>query len=276
MKMQSLMAAVACTGTVMLASGSPLMAAVTTTADTTTTSAVNDGTINNGEYVSGGIAGINGGFGNVIGSGAALFIDSGTDGALNFGLRKGPGSFSDVAVIYLDTTAGGATDLVGITDNSSRLRAAISGNGEFSDSSNIVFAAGFDADYAIGITYQFGTSATLFSIGANGALTQVATGSLTPGTDGVTVAEREFAFTLANLGLTPGSSFDYVATYLNPGNAFRSNEFIGVTPGSFAENPGNNNTITLGSNDFNTFVTVPEPASLALVGLAGLFLRRKR
>ncbi|MFT5495062.1 MAG: hypothetical protein ACI9TH_000453 [Kiritimatiellia bacterium] len=42
-------------------------------------------------------------------------------------------------------------------------------------------------------------------------------------------AHEERGFTLANIGLTPGDSFNYVVTYLNPGNVFRSNELMGDT-----------------------------------------------
>jgi len=57
-------------------------------------------------------------------------------------------------------------------------------------------------------------------------------------------------FTLANLGLGPGSSFDYVATYIS-NTAYRSNEFNGVAAYG-GVNPGWN-PVSLVAGDFNTF-----------------------
>ncbi len=254
---------------------------VTTIVDTTPGSATNDGIIGMGEYV-GFSTGINGGFGNVIGSDSQLFVDSSSTGMLNFGLRKGGGGFNDVGVIYIDTGTGGLNGTAAITDNTSRGRAAISGNGEFMDSSELIFAPGFNASYAVALSYQFGVFAELYRIEGDGALTFVTEGNINPGMIDPSTAETEWEFSLGDLGLSNGDSFNFVATYLNSGNAFRSDEFHGVSqttvPGGNIGNGGT--TFTLAPGDFNTFVTVPEPTAaglaLALTGCAAMRRRRMR
>lgn len=95
----------------------------------------------------------------------------------------------------------------------------------------------------------------------------------------------ELSLSLAVIGLVPGNSFKYVATYLNPANAYRSNEFQGVGVGFWsAGNPGNDplNSVVLSS--YNVFVSaVPEvspvlgiPCAVALVaGTVGGWRRWK-
>ena len=249
---------------------------VGTITDTSPGSATNDGTINAGEYA-GSTNGINAGFGDVIGEMSELFLDSGTDGSLNFGIRS-VGDFNDTAVIYIDSVAGGVTSTVPITDNADGGRAAISGNGtDGANSSEITFAPGasegsmFTADYAITVENTF---AGLFEIADNGDLTFVTSGNLSVGGDGTNAAdEREVNFTLSDIGLAAGDSFDYFGTYLNSSNAFRSNEFQGVRDQAAFDSNVGQNPVTLQDGDYLTFESVvPEPASLAVVGLGGLML----
>ena len=80
------------------------------------------------------------------------------------------------------------------------------------------------------------------------------------------------SLSLANLGVTPGNSFGVVATYLNNGNAFRSDEaFVsaGLAPGNVGQNP-----VTF--QGFDTVSTVPEPSSAALLGLGALAMITRR
>ncbi len=237
-----------------------------TVVDTTATSATNDGTINSGEYV-GGVDGINGGFGDVIGDGARLNIDSSVTGDLNFGLQVGPGTFgggSDTAVIYIDSIAGGFASTA--DDGSSfgtQSEQAVSPD----RGSQITFASGFLADYAISMESGF---AGLYQLTAGGPVFVTSANQMVMGKD------REFEITLGQLGLAAGDSFDFFATYGNPFDAdgfFRSNEFIGA---SFSGgNPGLSN-VTL--TDFSTFVTVvPEPvATLGGSAMLGLLALRRR
>lgn len=260
---------------------SSVLAVVATIDDNTPGSATNDGVINAGEYV-GSTSGINSGFGNVIGSGSQLFIDSSTSGALNFGLRRGTGNFNDAAVIYIDTFIGNQfSSTNALTDNSSRGRAAISGVGEFSGQSNVTFAPSFAADYAVAISMNFGfTHADLYQLNADGSLSLVTGGNMLPANASPSTAEVEWQYNLSNLGLSPGDSFNYVATYLNPGDAFRSDEFHGVASFS-GGNPGATD-ITLSTGDFNTFnsVAIPEPSAFLfgslICSVLGVNLARRR
>lgn len=248
---------------------------VGTITDTTPGSATNDGTIGGGEYA-GFSNGINTGFGDVIGASSELHLDSDTSGSLHLGIRS-VGAFNDNAVIYIDSVAGGLADTTTIEDIGDGGRAAISGDAldGVSGESEIFFAPGttegstFLADYAIAIDGGF---AGLFAINGDGTLTFVASGDMN-----VSGSDREFDFTLGDIGLAVGDSFDYVGTYLNSGNAFRSNEFQGVVNQSpaFDSNIGQNNVV-LADGDYRTFVSVPEPASLALVGLGGLMMIGRR
>lgn len=266
----------------LLAAGAliPLSASATpiTIVDTTGTGATNDGTIGGSEYV-GSSSGINTGFGDVIGAASSLHVDSDNLGGLFFGIARGPAvNFNDVGVIYIDSVAGGFSDLVALNDNSSRFDAAISGDGEFGDFSDMTFATGFQADYAI--AFDSG-GAELFLLVNSGAHTSL--GALTYNSSG---SSLEFDTTLGNIGLGVGGSFDYVATYINSGNAFRSDEFHGVAASTAASgnigsngNPGGGGgSIALANGDFNTFVSIPEPNTALLlgIGLGAVLLRRMR
>ncbi len=235
--------------------------------DSTAGTATNNGVIGSGEYV-GGFSGINSGFGNVIGSGSTLYVDSSITGLLNFGLTRGSGSFNDAMVIYVDSTAGGFSGTGGFTDTADAGRRAISGF-DGTRRSTLNFASGFAADFAITLDNSF---AGLFSL-ANGG----SHGFVTSANRSNTGNDYEMNLLLANIGVAQGGSFRYFATYLNSGNAFRSDEFNGVA--TFAGgNPGNN-TVNLANGDFHTFVSaVPEPGSILMFGIAMLSAmpRRKR
>lgn len=220
---------------------------VTTIADMTAGSATRDGTIGGVEYP-GFSTGINAGFGDVIGTTSQLHLNSDGAGALHVGLVKGPGVYNDAMVIYLDTDQGGTgfATTSGFTDTGDPCRRAISGF-DGTNRSTLNFASGFTANYAICMDAGF---AGLWQLSNGGAHTFVA--DLQRNT--VTANHYEMNLTLANLGLAPTASFNYVATYLNPTNAFRSNEFHGVL--AFAGgNPGYT-PVSLAAGDWNTFQSV--------------------
>jgi hypothetical protein len=259
---------------VTLVAGNVLGVPITIT-DTTAGTATNNGAIAGGEYV-GSSVGINSGFGNVIGSNSAIHVDSSSLGALNFGVQSGGGNFNDAAVIYIDSITGGVADTTGLEDTNDPGRSAISGDGdnESADQSEITFGANFRPDYAISIDNGF---AGLFQLtpGGDGSLTFVASGNLNP-TNNAAAQQREIDITLANIGLTPGGSFKYVVTYLNPGNSFRSDEFHGVAQAT--ANSGNigQAPITLADTDFNVFNSIPEPSSIGVLALGGAALLRRK
>ena len=80
-------------------------------------------------------------------------------------------------------------------------------------------------------------------------------------------------FDFTEIGLSPGDSFDFIGTYLNSSNAFRSDEAFG--DGIAAGNPGNSDVTFTSSL---TYTPIPEPSSALLgsVALLGLLRRRHR
>ena len=211
----------------------------------------------------------NTGFGDVLGNGSLTFTHSGD--IVSGTLTKGAGDLNDSLVIYLDTTAGGFNSTSTFDDTADALRQAISGfNG--TDRSGITFASGFDADFAIALDKDFGGLWSVADTGAHGFVNGL---GLSP-TGTATSATYDFTFNLSDLGLTPGDSIDFVATYI-ASSAFRSDEAIG--DGINAGNPGWTDVTFTSAH---TIVTaVPEPSSIAfLAGAvvmgAGRFRRRNR
>jgi len=243
-----------------------------TITDTTPGASTRDGTLNPGEY--GGLtyysSGIGSGFGNVLGSNSQIFFDASLGGALNVGFQLGA-NLNDAGVIYIDSIGGGLTGTTTIEDTGDSGRSAISGDGGGNES-ELTFAAGFTADYAITLENNF---SGLFRIENDGSLTFVTSLNLTP-TGDASQQQREGELLLSDIGVSHGGSFNYVATYLNSGNAFRSDELHGHSTalgGNIGQNP-------FTFDNYNTFITpVPEPTSVALLGLGVtsllIFSRRK-
>ncbi|QDU71123.1 hypothetical protein [Mucisphaera calidilacus] len=222
-------------------------------------------------------AGVSSGFGNVIGSEATLDVNVSPAGLVAMTLNRGSGTLNDTAVIYIDAVAGGVASTSGLTDTADGGRAAISGQGFGDETSHLNFAATFEADYAITIETAF---SGLFAIGADPANHAFVAGVSTDGARDASDPSFGIAFDLTQIGLSLGDSFDFIVTYLNPNNAFRSDEFIGVTASTFtAGNIGNNlnQPAQLADGDFNTVTTaapVPTPAAFAagltLLGITAL------
>lgn len=211
--------------------------------DFTRSTALNDGMIALCEYP-GYSTGINSGFGDVIGENSEFHFDSDTAGNLNIGLVGGGGDFNDYIVIYIDAVPGGFSSTSSLTDVTGVEDEAISAIGL-----DINFATGFEADYAIAISYVYG--GFLYQLYPDDYLYL---GTLTTTLIGSTGFEMN-DFNLSDMGLNPGDSFKYIITYLSPTAQFRSDEFHGVStstvpPGGITE------SITLGANDYNEFVSV--------------------
>lgn len=205
----------------------------------------------------------NTGFGGVISS--LDITDDGTD--LTFVLTRGPGELNNSFVLYIDSTVGGQTSTASYTDapGNDSLRKAISGF-DGSNRSTVNFSSGFDADRALALEGGF---AGLWTTVNNGSHTFLATANGSPG--GNTQATYSMVVSLTDLGLNPGDSFDFVGTYLNSGNAFRSNEGIG--DGLPAGNPGASEVTFTAAR---SYTTIPEPTSAALGLIGSLLLLRRR
>lgn len=183
----------------------------------------------------------NTGFGGVLGTGLFSINDNGTTITLNF--TQGGGGFNDAVVIYIDSD--GSVNIPStalLTDQGDDLRRAISGyNG--SSNSTINFPVGFAPDYAIAFStvIGFGGLWQLTPFGSHGFLTSV---NLTP-TSNPAAGVFTIDFDWTDIGLTgdPYDGFTFVGTYLNPVNAFRANEFIGVT--DVGGNPGIPSTVAV-------------------------------
>ncbi len=232
----------------------------------------------------------NGGFGGVIGqSPSDLQIESLADGTLNFTWTRGPADFNDALVIYIDSISGGFTDTLGFNDQADPLRSAISGASggitglDANARSTLTFNTGFDADFAFAANTTFGGLWTLVSGGDNSLTFNTTTGFAPTGS--TTAATYTWSFNATDIGLTAnsGQSFDFVATYLNANNSFRSDEAFGFAIAG--GNPGvggiGSYPNTIATSEY-TFQTIPEPSTFVMLGLAaagfgsGILRRRHR
>lgn len=233
--------------------------------DVTPDSAVADGTVNPGEYVAA-TNGQNRGLFDAIGDRSVVSIDSSSDGRLNLafdGYRAWGATGNYGVVIYIDSQAGGYTSTKTLSDTADLSRRCASGRGTSGQRADLYFAPGFAADYAIVLTatqsriYRLGTSSHVLMQGANldSATDIQGTADVAYRLNGADATIREFGCRLAHLGVTPGATFDLVATYLHDANtAFRANEFVGVSAGNLwdSANPGASSA-TIKSGDFLRF-----------------------
>ncbi|MCH8558841.1 MAG: T9SS type A sorting domain-containing protein [Balneolia bacterium] len=179
----------------------------------------------------------NTGFGGPIGQSSMSWSDDGTTISVTF--TRGGGDFNDAMVIYLFTGADGRGVIDGeINDQNDGLRRAISSAGD--NASNITFVPGFEASHAIAIDAGFGGLWAIPAAGpvANNELPFLRAVNSTLSSPGD--ASFTFEFDWADVGLEPGDPIGFVATYLNAGNSFTSNEGYG------AGLPGEN----IGGGDF--------------------------
>jgi hypothetical protein len=203
------------------------------------------------------------GFGGAVGGGNLVLSDDGTN--LNLQFNRGAGSFTDNLVIYIDSVTGGFGSSSNFTDTGDAGRIAISGfNG--SNRTLATFASGFGADYAINLDNSF---AGLFSVSINNP--HIFVNPIGLGLSGNTTAPTySMSLLLSNIGITPGESFQLVASYIS-GSAFRSDETF-VTPSSLTAGFGGNVTWSTSAS----YTTIPEPSSAALLLGAGLLALARR
>ena len=211
------------------------------------------------------------GFGGAVGNGSLDITDDGTNVTFTFN-RGTTGNFNDALVIYIDKDAGGFTDTSTFSDAADGGRAAISGF-DGTNRSLMTFTTGFTPEEALVFQNSFSSLFTLNS-GGNGSLGFVA-GSPQSGNN--TDASYTLTLSLAQLGVSPGASFNLFGTYIST-TAFRSTEALA---GNATGNQGSNPFTQTAFGVYTTTAAIPEPSTLTLLAgpslLGGwLFLRRRR
>ncbi|MFO0839491.1 MAG: hypothetical protein U1D55_13325 [Phycisphaerae bacterium] len=212
-------------------------------------SATVDQTISASEYGPGNsysYAGGGTGFGGVLGSGT-LYMNS---DSTNLYVAFQPGAtLNDIAVLYLDTRAGGFTDNT-MFDGADRQRRAVT---QLVGSANSAFDPDFLPDFALtidrgGMTFYELTGGSLTFISFSGATT------------GQNTLAREFSMALSTLGMTSGGSLRFLMMYTSwpatfPTDAqFCSNESIPpFGPLNSGGNPGS--TVSANTAAYDEFVT---------------------
>jgi hypothetical protein len=210
------------------------------------------------------------GFGGTLGNGSLTFTQSGN--TINGTFTAGS-AFNDGLVIYIDSTAGGASVIsagAGFTDTADANRGAITNRGL--NTLNL----GIAADFALSLSPVQGPFGGIWSLSNGANLPFVTSVGLLPLN---ATGPYTFSFNLSDIGLTAGQSFNFVATYLNGTNGFLSNETLNGTTGLGGANPGTPATVTLVGAQIFATTAVPEPATVLLVGpalLSGMFFIRRR
>ena len=179
----------------------------------------------------------NTGFGGVLGPGSFDISDDGTTVTLTF--NKGSDDFNDALVVYIDSESGGVASTSSFTDTGDNSRQAVSGY-DGSNRSTVNFPAGFRPDFAISANVNSSDANfnNLFGLVENGSHSFVDVVNINP-SSGVGNSTYTMTFDFSEINTSSGTeSFSFVATYLNEGSAFRSDEAIGDGIGS--GNPGQN------------------------------------
>lgn len=209
------------------------------------------------------------GFGGLVGGGSVAMDSDLASLYLTFN-GAANASFNDNVFIMLDTREGGFTD-ADMRDRADGGRRAVS---EMSLDGDDSFDSEFLPDFGL-VIGSFGT--VLFELTAgdtDGHLIFV------PPFDGTGSLPRNYAIELATLGVVPGGEVKWFAGYVSD-SGFLSNESIPFSPSlNDNDNPGFGTpaarVIEPRFANFNTFVTVPAPTGVALMGLAGFAASRRR
>ena len=225
------------------------------------------------------------GFGAPLGNGTLSVSDDASTGAITFNLSTGNGAdFNDIA-FYFSVGSGGVSDTSSVTDTGDEGRRSISGQGVSAGPTQVDFASGFSAKYAVALDAK--GDANLFQIvPGQGYLTYLSGANYSNTSTG----NYGFSINASQLGLTAGSgsSFSFVATLSNASdgsnanNVYRSNETIGASnvDNNSAGNLGNTGTLIYSGFDTYT-LSVPEPstylggAGIVICGLATYRRSRK-
>jgi hypothetical protein len=235
---------------------------IDTRTDTTPGGAVVDQSLGANEYGPGNsyqYLGGGNGFGGTVGNGA-LYLES-DNANLYIGMQFG-NALNDLVAILIDTKAGGFTDAT-MNDNGDGCRRALT---QQTINADDAYDPGFLADYGVCIG-NFGN--VEFDLSPGNPITFLnfdGTGSQ---------PFREYAVSLASLGIAPGGAVNFFVGYVSDGG-FNSNESIpaygplngGANPGFDGPSPGYGN--------YDRFNSYPEPSTLALLGFAGFAVIRRR
>ena len=200
-------------------------------------------------------------FGGAVGNGSLQIVNNNL-GALNFTFTRGASAdFNNALVIYIDSVTGGATSTTNFTDTADGLRRAISGFDTVNGRSTLNFAGGFGADYAIALNNGF---AGLWSLSNTASFPFQVSANLLPNPATQTETSYTFSLNVTDIGLTAGSgqTFNFFASYISE-TAFRSVETLGS---SYSGSPTAGWT-TFDAAGSNSFTTVPEPSTYALLAL---------
>ena len=217
------------------------------------------------------------GFGGPVGLGSLSVSDDPVTG-MTMTLNRGTNGLNDALVLYLDTVAGGINDNSTLGDNGDGGRTAISGTNNGNPSKSLVtFAPGFGADYAMAVENGF---IGVFDLSNPTNFTflfgQAQSGSPTDPSYTISITPAQ----MAQIGLTAGSgqTFFFEGSYIST-SAYRSNETIGASvtvPADGSGNAGFSNPQVFSADNAYTLSVAPEPASIGLIGLAGLAALRRR
>jgi hypothetical protein len=234
----------------------------TTHTDGTGAGATVNGSLSGGEYGGGSYVYTGGGtgFGGTVGNGR-LYMDS---DATNLYIGFQPGAeLNDLVTILLDTRSGGFTDATmnDTSDGGRRASSNLAGNADDA------FDPNFLPDFSVVIA-SFGivsfelTGGSLNFLNYDGTFTGNSASQF-----------REYAIPLATLGLAGGGNVDFIVGYVAD-SGFGSNESMPASPMNAGANVGFD-TVSAGYPDFHRFV-VPAPGAVALAGVAGLLVARRR
>lgn len=243
---------------------------INTVVDNTPGGATVDATVNGGEYV-GTVSGGGTGFGGPVG-GATMSVDSDANG-IYIGLSS-LGDYTGNSIrVYFDTKSGGYSEL---SDSSGFNDFGDFGRERLSRPASNGLTLPFAADYGWIISPAFTGFQAMFELtpGGNDSLDYAGLGVNTTSVgESPTNSTFEAFIPYANLGMTAGANVDFVLIYSNNNdqdNAFMSDEGF---PFQTAGNPGNG-PVTLAN--FHRLTTVPEPASVGLLGIAAAALLRRK
>jgi hypothetical protein len=116
--------------------------------------------------------------------------------------------------------------------------------------------------------YSYNSVSGWTQVGGTASVTEVYSG--TPSTD--------FSFPLSALGLSVGSTFnfDVWTSFGSPQSAYDALDNNGEGPGAAPYSGGTYDSATVPGSVLASYTVVPEPASMAIIGGAGLLMMRRR